>query len=1227
MRILRLRFKNLNSLAGEWDIDFTHPDYVSNGIFAITGPTGAGKTTILDAVCLALYGQTPRLKRISQSENETMSRHTGDCFAEVEFETRKGRFRCHWSQRRSRKMAGGQLQAPRHEIAEATDGADGTVLESRLKAVAARVEEVTGMDFDRFTRSMLLAQGGFAAFLQARPDERAPILEQITGTGIYSRISMKVHERTAEERKKLALLQTGLDTIACLSPEEEGVLRAEILTREQEVAPLSARVAELGVAQAWRERILALETETARLDEEWLAFEARKEAAASNLNRLAGAGRALSLEADYVQLRALRDQQQEEKGRLQRDGGQLPERELQSRSAAAVLEKASTALEAVRGEQEREAELIRRARELDIKLEEAAGQIKTLRAQTGRQQEQDDEYRRAMRGCELRGRELEEKLREIAASLAASRLDGELVAMLTGIEQRFHTLRGLDQQSRDQRQKLARQQEAVAAAQLTSGQALTDFETAQHAAFQAEEQWRATVAARAALLQGRDLAAWRDEAEKFVARRNQLQSLSEGLSRIAEAETRLAGLQSVWKEQMKKRQLSGLDEKNLAVALGLLEDNCRLLEEKVVLLNRVRDLEAERTRLVDGTPCPLCGAIQHPYAQGNIPRLEEGQRELAEARAEARGLRHNLEKVRAGILGLDKDLEQGERARAELAQRLEGDRDFCREISAGLGLSVAVDSLPERVQTESDQCGKDLAGLRVVIAEAERQQEEERRAQAALSALRDELARLDKLRLAADLECKTAVRDLERLREEAASVGRQLAMTEAEVKKLVAPYGLTDASADRAGQVLDALRVRRDGHVRRLQEQERLGRDLDECRGEREKQQALLTEVQRSLAANLARLREAGEARDTLAARRRLLYGTKDPDGEEKRLALALRDAGTGREAAMREHHRLQAELSGARQQIQSLSASIASREAQLLEREPAFARRLTESGFADEAAFLQARLPSAEVEALRQREESLRREEMEIMTRLRDRREVLLLERGKNLSVQPLESIREEHSEAAARLTGLQQGLGALQQRLSHHREQQQRFQARLQELGRQQEECGRWERLHLLIGSSDGKKFRNFAQGLTFELMVAHANRQLRKMSDRYILVRDEKEPLELNVIDNYQAAEIRSTKNLSGGESFLVSLALSLGLSGMASRSVRVDSLFLDEGFGTLDEDALETALETLAGLQRDGKLIGIISHVPALKERIGTQIQVETGSGGRSVLRGPGCRRVS
>jgi len=242
MKVLRLSFKNLNSLAGVWEIDFKHPDYVSSGIFAITGPTGAGKTTILDAICLALYGQTPRLSKITQSENEIMSRQTGECFAEVEFETAKGRFRCHWSQHRSRKLADGQLQSPRHEIAAAESG---MILESKLRAVADKVEEVTGMDFDRFTRSMLLAQGGFAAFLQARPDERAPILEQITGTAIYSRISIKVHERRTAENNLLGELRAELDGIQLLSSAEA----ESLLVEKSEHGVAAASVDVLIVAQ------------------------------------------------------------------------------------------------------------------------------------------------------------------------------------------------------------------------------------------------------------------------------------------------------------------------------------------------------------------------------------------------------------------------------------------------------------------------------------------------------------------------------------------------------------------------------------------------------------------------------------------------------------------------------------------------------------------------------------------------------------------------------------------------------------------------------------------------------------------------------------------------------------------------------------------------------------------------------------------------------------------
>ena len=168
MKIVEIRFENLNSLVGRWSIDLTDPAYLSEGIFAIIGPTGAGKTTILDAICLALYGATPRLNRVTKGSNEIMSRQTGQCSAEVTFETSEGRYRCHWSQRRARSKAEGELQNPKHELVDASTG---VILEDKLRLVQQRVEALTGMDFDRFTRSMLLAQGSFAAFIQASADD------------------------------------------------------------------------------------------------------------------------------------------------------------------------------------------------------------------------------------------------------------------------------------------------------------------------------------------------------------------------------------------------------------------------------------------------------------------------------------------------------------------------------------------------------------------------------------------------------------------------------------------------------------------------------------------------------------------------------------------------------------------------------------------------------------------------------------------------------------------------------------------------------------------------------------------------------------------------------------------------------------------------------------------------------------------------------------------------
>jgi exonuclease SbcC len=222
---------------------------------------------------------------------------------------------------------------------------------------------------------------------------------------------------------------------------------------------------------------------------------------------------------------------------------------------------------------------------------------------------------------------------------------------------------------------------------------------------------------------------------------------------------------------------------------------------------------------------------------------------------------------------------------------------------------------------------------------------------------------------------------------------------------------------------------------------------------------------------------------------------------------------------------------------------------------------------------------------------------------------------------------LRDTHAQTQTEIEGLQREIGALAQRLADHDKLSQQRSEHAAALTAQKQRHDRVAVLHALIGSADGKKYRNFAQGLTFERMVRAANHHLHRMTDRYTLARDTQQPLLLNVVDHYQGDVLRVTRNLSGGESFIVSLALALGLSQLSSRNVRLDSLFLDEGFGTLSEEVLETALSTLSSLHQEGKRIGVISHVQALKDRISTQIVVYPESGGRSGVEGPGVFRVS
>lgn len=296
MRILSLSFSNLNSLKGEWKIDFSASPFAENGLFAITGPTGAGKTTILDAICLALYHKTPRLGGISTSSNEIMTRGTAECSAEVEFEVKGKAYRAFWSQRRSRGKVDGNLQAATVELAEVDSE---KVLATQVKKKDELINTITGLDFSRFTKSMMLSQGQFAAFLNADANDRAGLLEELTGTEIYGQISEKVHEHYTVSKQKLAELKAKAEGVELLSEEDKQALIDEQTelqaNQEQQQAQLTEWQAHV---EWWNAEVKNQQQYQQAIENHQLALDKEKQAS-EQLHRLAQSEPAEKLRAPY----------------------------------------------------------------------------------------------------------------------------------------------------------------------------------------------------------------------------------------------------------------------------------------------------------------------------------------------------------------------------------------------------------------------------------------------------------------------------------------------------------------------------------------------------------------------------------------------------------------------------------------------------------------------------------------------------------------------------------------------------------------------------------------------------------------------------------------------------------------------------------------------------------------------------------------------------------------
>ena len=1064
---------------------------------------------------------------------------------------------------------------------------------------------------------MILSQGDFTRFLKADENERSELLERITDTGIYSQISIDAYEKAKEERAKLDQLRNQLDHVVLLAAEER-------LAFQTELADLSAQESQMKIEETllrtkidWLTNLGKLETRKSELQQNLSDDELFYASHEPRFLKLQKHLAALAHRPALAELNLIENQQHKFETDLQEAEIKHPvlvNEEAVVKIALKEAEEKSAQTEKTLMESEPVFEVVVKK---DIKIEQAKSDLeKTSKSlETANLSLQSIKTVRLVMAEQLKA--LQQRIDNLSEWLKVHTKDNELDKEVIVFSQLIQQLKSLEQKSGEQQKSLLDYTGQVEKARLTVvetkknislfEQKLLEYNTA---VIQFNRGLETTLAGKSV----EELEADLRDLPLLIQTSEQQLRLSGQYHKLLSELTFLADTLAQYRQRtiMAEQSLKTLELENKEGVTQL-----DYLQQIYELEVKVQKYDADRLQLEPEQPCPLCGSVHHPFVEGKYTsKLTESAERRNQQLEQVNLLKTKLNQQLIELNTLNHQVQTSEKSLVVLQE------------------SLAQSLLEFKTNNEKLPKPLDLNKPEIIGAVINRKRLQQQALQVQWKAVKDTQLQINVIETQVILQKEALALELNKVEQagltisfaeqQLAAASQEMAAADEEIKmltvnamQLTEPFGIR-FEAERAEAIVLEMKERHGRYQTSEKELNQLQPDLRQKETELNNSLAVLNEKNDNIEQLNVQIKEEQKVLQQMQEDRIELFGSKDPVQERLQLVNALKKYRTEAENFQRSLQEKQERVRIAEDRKATLHVSyLASKELFSAHLEKLMSK-ISSQGLKSVAELKQLYLDEQEAKAAEELQKEAAQKIASGKSLLLSLQKDLETELEKALTTETSDVITPQLEAHGQQIRSLLESMVKLRHLLFEDDQLKLKHSEVALQIENQQKDADRFQKLSVLIGSADGKKFSRFAQGLTLARLTELANRHLLRLSDRYSILKSPEKDLDLQIIDGYQADVVRPMSTLSGGESFLVSLSLALGLSDLASRKVQINSLFIDEGFGTLDAETLDVAITALENLQANGKSIGIISHVETLKERIGTQIQLSRQPGGSSKI---------